>query len=138
VLKAVWADKRISAAVSHMDTLEKLHQNIAAALDRTKLGQAERDELQRYAAATRSLACDGCDHLCGAAVTAPVQIGATMRYLMYHDSYGEPARARALFRALPPEARQLASIDFSAASAACPNNIDLNWHLHRAARILGT
>lgn len=137
VLKAVWADKRITAAVSHMDTFEKLRQNIAAALDRTKLSQAEMQELRRYAAATRSLACDGCDHLCGAALSAPVRIGDTMRYLMYHDVYGQPDEARRLFGALPRTARQLEGIDFRPASAACPNGIDLEWHMKRAARVLG-
>ncbi|MEI6085810.1 MAG: aldo/keto reductase, partial [Verrucomicrobiota bacterium] len=46
VLKAVWADERITAAVSHMDTLDKMKQNIAAALDRTQLSQADHIELQ--------------------------------------------------------------------------------------------
>ncbi len=41
VLKAVWADDRITAAVSHMDTFEKLKQNIAAAVDKTDLGAVE-------------------------------------------------------------------------------------------------
>ena len=53
VMKAVWADDRISAAVSHMDTFDKLKQNIAAAVDQYDLGQAEYEALGRYAAATR-------------------------------------------------------------------------------------
>src|SRR6185503_17764718 len=59
VLKAVWADPRISAAVSHMDSFEKLRENVAAALDRTSLTEAEQRSLTRYADATRSLSCDG-------------------------------------------------------------------------------
>ena len=43
VLKAVWQDERISAAVSHMDSFEKLRENIAAALDRTSLTASERE-----------------------------------------------------------------------------------------------
>lgn len=136
VLKAVWADERITAAVSHMDTFEKLKQNIAAAVDKFELGQADREALERYAAATRSLACDGCDHLCGAAVDAPVRIGVTLRCLMYHDVYGEPERARAAFAKLPAEARQLADIDFAPANAACPHGVDVAWHMRRAAEVL--
>jgi predicted aldo/keto reductase-like oxidoreductase len=136
VLKAVWADKRITAAVSHMDTLGKLRQNIAAALDKSKLSQAEIESLERYAKATRSLACDGCDHLCGANVAAPVQIGDTMRYLMYHDVYGQPDEAKRLFAQLPAAARDLGCVDFSRASAACPNQIDLDWHMKRALSVL--
>jgi aryl-alcohol dehydrogenase-like predicted oxidoreductase len=118
VLKAVWADERIAAAVSHMDTFEKLKQNVAAAVDRFELGQAEWEALEHYGAATRSLACDGCEHLCGAAVAAPVRIGTTLRYLMYHDVYGDPERARSLFAQLPLEAQQLGGIDFGPANAA--------------------
>jgi predicted aldo/keto reductase-like oxidoreductase len=137
VLKAVWADERIAAAVSAMDTLEKLRANVAAAVDKKKLGALELDELKRYAAATRALTCDGCDHLCGAAVDAPVRIGDTMRYLMYHDVYGEPREARRLFAALPAEARALARVDFIGASRACPHGLDVAWHVRRAAEVLG-
>jgi len=136
VLKAVWADERISAAVSHMDTFEKLKQNIAAAVDRYDLGQAEWEELGRYASATRHEACNGCDHICGPAVDAPVKIGSTLRYLMYHDMYGEQAKAKALFRQLPPEAQQLDGIDFRGANHACPFGVDVAKHMERAAKVL--
>jgi predicted aldo/keto reductase-like oxidoreductase len=137
VVKAVIADERITAAISDMDNLDKLHENVAAALDKTKLTRAEVKELFRYAAATRRLACDGCDHLCGAALDAPVQIGNTLRYLMYHDVYGRPELARDLFRALPEEARNFAHLDFKAAAAACPHGVDVDGYLKRAAQVLG-
>lgn len=135
VLKAVWADERITASVSQMDTLEKLRENVAAALDKSKLSQAELESLDRYAAATRGLACDGCDHICGARMNAPVQIGDTMRFLMYHDVYGETERAKTLFRALPEGAQKLASLDFEPARAACPNGVDLVAHMKRASEL---
>jgi predicted aldo/keto reductase-like oxidoreductase len=136
VIKAVIADERITAAISDMDNLDKLRDNIAAALDKTKLTRAETEELYRYASATRHLACDGCDHLCGAALDAPVQIGNTLRYLMYHDVYGKPALARDLFRALPAEARNFAHLDFKAAAARCPHGVDVDGYLKRAALVL--
>jgi predicted aldo/keto reductase-like oxidoreductase len=136
VLKAVWADKRISAVVSHMDNLTKLRENIAAALDRDKLTLDEHQALERYAHATRSDACDGCHHICNTAVDAPVRIGDTMRYLMYHDGYGETDKARRLFSELPAEARRLGSTDFSAASRACPHGVDVARHMKRAAEVL--
>jgi hypothetical protein len=52
VLKAVWADDRITAAVSHMDTLEKLKENVAAALGCV---------LQRPASGARKDGCHRCD-----------------------------------------------------------------------------
>jgi predicted aldo/keto reductase-like oxidoreductase len=136
VLKAVWADERISAAVSHMTELTHVRENIAAALDRHKLGKLEKDAVRRYADATRPYACSGCDHICGAAVNAPVRIGATLRYLMYHDVYGEREQARALFRELPPEARRLEAVDFSAANRACPHGLDVAAHMKRAGEVL--
>jgi len=135
VLKAVWADDRIAAAVSHMDTFDKLKENVAAALDRAELGAAEWESLEKYAAATRRHACDGCDHLCGAAVDAPVRIGATMRYVMYHDVYGEQEEARRRFAALPAEARRLDGVDFARANAACPHGVDVAAHMRRATEI---
>lgn len=132
VLKAVWEDPRITAAVSAMKNFDQLRENIQAALDKGKLTRAEWEALDKYAAATRSLACDGCDHLCGPAVPAPVQIGTTMRYLMYHDVYGEPDKAKALFDKLPAEAKQLAGVDFSGANRACPHGVDVAAHMKRA------
>ncbi len=135
VLKAVWADDRIAAAVSHMDTLEKLKQNIAAAIDDSDFGAADFEALEQYAAATRAYACDGCDHLCGAAVEAPVKIGATMRCLMYHDVYGDQAKAREAFNGIPAAARRLSGVDFSKANAACPHGVDVAAHMKRAAEV---
>jgi hypothetical protein len=81
-----------------MDTFDKLKQNIAAAVDQFELGKADLEALHQYASATRHEACDGCDHICNPAVGAPVKIGATLRYLMYHDMYGETEKAKTLFR----------------------------------------
>lgn len=136
VLKAVWEDKRIAAAVSHMVDVRQMKENIAAAVDRNKLGLNERDAVRRYADATRAYACDGCQHVCGAAVAAPVRIATTLRCLMYHDSYGDPDKARRVFAELPAEARRLEGVDFSAASRACPNGIDLVAQMKRAGEVL--
>jgi uncharacterized protein len=136
VLKAVWADDRLTAAVSEMDNLDKVHENVGAAVDKTKLTAAEWDALWRYAAASRSGTCDGCDHLCGAKLDSPVEIGTTLRYLMYHDTYGKRARARELFQELPPEARSFSNLDFSAAAAACPHGLDIPRLMKRASEVL--
>ena len=138
VLKAVWADERLTAAISHMDTFEKLKQNIAAALDDVELGAAEWDQLHHFAAATRASACDGCEHICNPAVDAPVRIGTTLRFLMYHDTYGEQGKAKELFRTqLPREAQSLSGVDFAAANAVCPHGVDVVAHMKRAAEVFG-
>ncbi len=136
VLKAVWADERISAAVSQMDTLEKIKSNVAAALDKTSLAESDILELQRYAESTRHLYCAGCQHICNAAVPAGVEVGTTLRYLMYHDNYGERETARQLFAQLPEAARRIAGVDFSKAAALCPHRIDIARHMRRAAEVL--
>ncbi len=136
VLKAVWSDPRITAAVSHMDSLEKLQQNIAAAVDDEKLGRLDWQSIERYAQATRGHACDGCGHICSAAVARPVNIATTLRCVMYHDVYGDPIKARRVFSQLPAAARDAAGLDFSAASRACPNGVDIVGLMDRAQQIL--
>jgi predicted aldo/keto reductase-like oxidoreductase len=134
VLKAVWEDARITAAVSAMNTFEKLRENIAAALDKSKLGALDREALERYAQATRAYACDGCDHLCNPAVEGEACIGDTMRAVMYHDVYEEPEKARATFRKLPIAAQNL-DRDFAGANKACPHGVDVAAHMRRAKEI---
>jgi uncharacterized protein len=136
VLKAVWSDKRITAAVSHMDSLEKLQQNIAAAVDDEKLGFSEWGAIEKYAHATRAEACDGCGHICSAAMSRPVNVATALRCVMYHDVYGDADKARRVFAALPEAARDLEGVDFSAASKACPHGIDVARHMERARQIL--
>lgn len=136
VLKAVWADERIAATVSEMDSVEKIRENAAAARDPGKLGSLDVQELRRYALATRAMACDGCSHLCGGALDAPIPVATTLRYLMYHDSYGKQDAARALYQALPEAARRIEGVDFTRASAACPNGLNVEEHIRRAARVL--
>ncbi len=149
VLKAVWEDKRITAVVSRMDTLTQLKQNIDAALDENVLSQAEHQAISEYAQQTRALACDGCDHLCGAALPAlptatpshvpvpRVPIADIMRCLMYHDTYGDEHNAIALLRRLHLRPDYLRRLDFASATRACPHGVDLTRHMARAAQLLG-
>jgi hypothetical protein len=44
-------------------------------------------------------------------------------------------RARALFDALPAEARRLRDVDFAAAQAACPHGVDVAAHMRRASEV---
>jgi uncharacterized protein len=136
VLKAVWADPRISAAVSHMDSLEKLQQNIAAAVDDQKLGAADWRAIEQYAKATRGLACDGCGQKCRSALARPVDVATTMRCVMYHDVYKDTAKARRVFGELTAEARNFDGLDFAAAQRACPHGVDVGAHVQRAREIL--
>lgn len=137
VLKAVWADDRITGLVSEMDTLDKVRQNVAAAVDETKLGALDQRAIRQYAEATRHLACDGCDHLCGSAIDAelPIPIGDALRTLSYHEVYEKPDAARTLWAELPG-ADRLATVDFEPARRACPHGVDVVAHMRRAAALL--
>ena len=59
-----------------------------------------------------------------------------LRYLMYHECYGETAAARKLYDALRPEEREFDGVDFAAARAACPQGIDIPARLRVARREL--
>jgi predicted aldo/keto reductase-like oxidoreductase len=134
-LKAVWQDDRMHTIVSAMKNVKQVRENTTAAREK-RLGAAERDALERYAKATDHLYCRGCAQNCEPCVDAPVQIADTLRYRMYHNNYGDVEEARALFRQLPAEARQVADLDFSAAEAACPYRLAIGDMMREAARKL--
>lgn len=135
-LKAVWADERIDAVVSHIDNTTKLKENVDAAKSPVKLTMDEFQQLQRIARATAHYHCQGCSHLCESALEEPVAIASQLRFLMYHECYGDSQTARALYHGLDREARRLDGIDFSAAAAVCPQGIDIAARLREAREAL--
>jgi uncharacterized protein len=135
-LKAVWADERIDAAVSHMESVEHLMENCQAAMSQEKLAMSELMQLHRVAALTAGYHCLGCNQHCETCVPGNLRIADTLRYLMYHDSYGKPDEARRLYRALAAHERDIGRIDLSAAEAACPQGIAIGERLAHAKRVL--
>ncbi len=135
-LKAVWADERIDSAVSHMDNTKKLAENVEAAKSPVQLSMNEIQQLRRIARATAEYSCQGCSRLCESRVEGEVKVADTLRFLMYHEAYGEPEKARKLYRELRPEERALEGVDFRAASAACPQGIDIARRMEHARRTL--
>ncbi|MDQ7006598.1 MAG: aldo/keto reductase [Acidobacteriota bacterium] len=136
-LKAVWADERIDAVVSHMDNTRKLAENVAAARSPRQLSMEEFQQLQRLATATAPWTCEGCSRHCEPAAGGKVPIADTLRVLMYHECYGETAKARRLFRELRPAGREIREADLVAASRACPQGIDIASRLPHALQLLG-
>ncbi len=136
-LKAVWADERIDSAVSHIDNTKKLKENVDAARSPVQLSMEDFQQLQSIARATAHYSCTGCSRHCEPKVDGEVNIADTMRFLMYHESYGESEKARAFYRALPPAQRAIDGLDFTAASAACPQGIDIAARLNQARKFLG-
>ena len=100
-------------------------------LERSRVIEA----IERYAQATRADACDGCGHVCGAALGGRVDVASTLRCVMYHDVYGDADKARRVFSQLSASTRALDG-DFAAASRACPHGVDIARHMERARQIL--
>ncbi len=124
-IKAVMDDQRISTVCSSMTSTTMLMTNIAAALDKTKLAKADMEVLRQYAQATCSGYCAGCAHICEPAASG-VPVGDIMRALMYHDSYGDIAQAKAVFAEIPADVKQrLLSVDYSVAEHVCPNRMPI-------------
>ncbi len=138
-LKAVWQNEAIAAICSQMPNLAVLTANTAAAVDPSKLADADLRVLREYAAATSGTYCAGCHHLCeSAAGCDSAGIADAMRYMMYHTSYGDTHHARQCFAEMGAEARAaLASADLGAAQAACPRGLPVADVVREAFQVLG-
>jgi predicted aldo/keto reductase-like oxidoreductase len=130
-IKTVWMDERMQVVVSEMTTFSDLRENIAAS--REPLTATELRLLEQYRTATAHLYCHGCGHLCETAARG-VPVATVLRYLRYYEVYGKRQEARALYQALPPVARDLASADLHAAEAACPHGLPVVDLVRRADR----
>jgi len=125
-IKAVLADERISSACVGMRSVSEITANVAAALDKTKLSQADMGVLAEYAELTCSGYCAGCEHICNSALPNTPYVSDIMRYLMYYNSYGQHDTARELFAQIPATVRsRLLSSDYSLAEARCPQHLPI-------------
>jgi predicted aldo/keto reductase-like oxidoreductase len=126
-IKLVLEDKRFASACVGMKNITILNSNVAAAFDKTKLTQADREVFSQYAKATCDGYCAGCADICNAVLPDTPCVSDIMRYLMYHNSYGERAEARRLFAQIPAGVRnKLLSTDYSAAEAHCPQHLRIH------------
>jgi uncharacterized protein len=135
-LKAVWQDERIASICSAIPNVAILVSNVAAALDKTKLTQADMDVLKEYAMATCSGYCAGCASICGVAMPeAPIRD--VMRFVMYHDSYGNRQLAKEHFAGLDAGVRaKIASLDYTLAEQACPQKLPIGRLMREAVNKL--
>jgi len=128
-IKLALQDKRFSSACVQMENVNILKTNVAAVLDKTELTRQDMDILAEYAQLTSGSYCAGCAHICDAALPEtlrPGRICDIMRYLMYHNSYGDSAAARDLFAQIPSRVRStLLSIDYDPAEARCPQRLPI-------------
>jgi len=132
-LKAVWENPNIASICSEMPNMSILMENVAAALNRTRLSRGDKDLLQRYADDTRSEYCRGCTRICETAMSSTAPIGDIMRALMYWRSYGDYRRGARHFHRIPAEGRMhLAALDFTPAERVCPQQIAIGRPVREA------
>jgi predicted aldo/keto reductase-like oxidoreductase len=129
-IKTVFADGRMQAVVSEMTNRDMLRENIAAAAAPV-LSARDQKLLEEYRQATAHLYCHGCGHHCEPAAGG-IAVAEILRFLRYDEVYGKRRRARELYQALPPEARNLAAADLTAAQAACPHGLPVVELIRRA------
>jgi len=133
-IKAVLTDKRISSACVGMKNLALLTSNVAAVLDKTELTAEDMKVFEEVARETCSGYCAGCAYICDSALPDLPYVSDVMRYLMYHNSYGEKEYARQLFARIPARARnKMRSTDYSLAEARCPQRLPIARLMAEAA-----
>jgi uncharacterized protein len=131
-IKTIFAEQRMQVVVSEMTNRDMLKENMAAAADHT-LSFREQKLLEEHRLATAHLYCHGCGQHCEPAAGG-LAVSEILRYLRYHENYGKRQRARELYQALAPEARDLSTADLAAAQAACPHGLPLVQLVQRAEK----
>ena len=132
-VKIVLEDKRFSSACVGRNNVAHLMLNIAAALDKTKLTQADKDFFKQYAQTTCSGYCAGCADICRSALPEVPYVNDILRYLMYCNSYGDKGGARELFAQIPAAVRgKLLSTDYRFAEARCPQHLPIGKLISQA------
>ena len=125
-IKLVLEDKRFASACVGMKNVSVLNSNLAVAFDKTKLTQTDREVFSQYAKATCNGYCAGCADICNSALADTPYVSDIMRYLMYHNSYGEQAEAKRLFAQIPAGVRnKLLDMDYTLAEARCPQHLPI-------------
>jgi predicted aldo/keto reductase-like oxidoreductase len=134
-IKTIFAEHRMQAVVSEMTNRDQLRENMAAAANPT-LSLRDQRLLDEYRQATAHLYCHGCGQHCEPAAGG-IAVAEILRYLRYDEVYGKRTRARELYQALSPEARDIARADLAAAQAACPHGLPVADLLRRADERMG-
>ncbi len=137
-LKAVMEDTRFAATCITMQSVALLTSNVAAVLDKTRLSETDKDVLNTFAEQTCSGYCAGCGDICNQTIADAPYVSDVLRFLMYHNSYGDKKKARELFGRIPGRARaELARADLSIAEASCPQGIPIRSCVREAMEQLG-
>ncbi len=135
-IKAVLKNPFISCACVACKNISILNSNIEAAKEPLEITAADMNVLKEYAETTCHGYCVGCGK-CEKIFPETPYIADTMRFLMYHDSYGEKPRAKALFEQIPTDTRiKMAKIDYLPAEKICPQNLPITEIIAQAIKRL--
>jgi len=136
-LKAVWEDPHIASICSEMTNVTILKANADAATDRLPLSRNDKALLETYAQKTACGYCTGCADRCESAIDNRAPISDIIRYMMYHDNYGDYREASRRFRAVPSaQRRAIARIDYTEAERRCPQGIPIGKMMKAAVKVL--
>jgi uncharacterized protein len=129
----VLQDRNVSTVIVDMPTFEELEQDVAAATGKVSVAG-----LQEFEAAVVTAAANSC-RLCGACTgqcPAGVRVSDIMRYMLYHDGYGNREYAIESYRELPPSATAAACADCPGCKAVCPWGLPVRARMEEAHTVL--
>jgi len=129
----VLKDPNVSTVIVDMPTFDELEQNVA-----TVTGAVSTAQIEEFEMAVATIAAGTC-HLCGACTgqcPAGVRVADIMRYMLYHDGYGDEPRALGLYRALPVSSTAAACAGCEKCKAVCPWGVQVRSRMERAHAVL--
>ena len=136
VLSAMWTDERFSSVCSHMNTLQKLHENAAACRGFKPLADAELGAVDTMLRGAERTYCLGCDGSCRRAAGTRADLNTVARYVNYAEQDGRVHEARNALLKMPPEARDWSGADLDAARQACKCRLDFAGIVKRAEKLM--
>jgi uncharacterized protein len=137
VVQAVLSDERIASLCSEMENFKQVDQNTQAVRQmKGRMTSAQLDALRARLLTAGYTFCPGCAACRSGILASHGHVHDILRYLSYYEQDGKRAEARALYRALPAEARVMPEFDLEAARCACACGVDYAACLARAQQKL--
>jgi predicted aldo/keto reductase-like oxidoreductase len=119
-------DENVATLIVNMPAHEEVQEAMAAARGEIKeSAQAEFEQAVSMASLGLCRMCGACTRQCARGV----RVAEVMRYRLYHDGYGDRARAVALYRALPSAATAAACGDCTDCRIVCPWGVPVRERL---------
>ena len=131
-LKVVWENPNIASICSAMSNMTILQANVAAALNKNRLSEDDKQRLDQFAQRTAPGYCAGCANICESVVNLDIPISDILRYSMYNHGYGDRDTALRLFNTLTTDVKaNILKADYSKAEKSCPQKIQIGFLLKK-------